>query len=165
MQWNIYKLAALLNLEPSENLFFEAFPINRLTCVIRFANRVTDVMVYLKLERFEMVQGGIIMWHGLLAAIPPDYTLCDGTNGTPDLREKFVLGTANGIDPGGVGGSINHAHDFTGDGHTHTRRQPGDLAESTPANNMELDHTFVTGTTDPGGSLPPFYEIAYIMKL
>ena len=35
--------------------------------------------------------GGIIMWSGIIADIPATYQLCDGTNGTPDLRNKFVI--------------------------------------------------------------------------
>jgi len=164
MQWNIYKLAALLNLEPSENLFFEAFPVDKLTCIIRFANKPQDICVYLKIERFEMVQGGIIMWHGSLASIPPDYALCDGSNGTPDLRDKFVVGTAVGVDPGNVGGAVNHNHTFTGDGHHHLIG-PGDyIGLGTDYYPGTLDNNAV-GTTDNEDGRPPFYEIAYIMKL
>lgn len=36
--------------------------------------------------------GGIIMYDGLIADIPAGWQLCDGTNGTPDMRDKFVIG-------------------------------------------------------------------------
>lgn len=36
--------------------------------------------------------GGIVMWSGTVATIPANWQLCDGTNGTPDLRDKFVIG-------------------------------------------------------------------------
>ena len=39
--------------------------------------------------------GGIIMWSGSVATIPAGYTLCDGTNGAPDLRDKFIIGAGN----------------------------------------------------------------------
>lgn len=39
--------------------------------------------------------GGIIMWYGAVNTIPNGYALCDGTNGTPDLRDKFVIGAGN----------------------------------------------------------------------
>jgi microcystin-dependent protein len=42
--------------------------------------------------------GGIIMWSGSIAAIPTNWALCDGTNGTPDLRNKFIV--AAGSDTG-----------------------------------------------------------------
>ena len=35
--------------------------------------------------------GGIIMWSGKIADIPTNYALCNGSNGTPDLRNKFVI--------------------------------------------------------------------------
>ncbi len=36
--------------------------------------------------------GGIIMWSGSIATIPSNWRLCNGTNGTPDLRNRFVIG-------------------------------------------------------------------------
>ena len=36
--------------------------------------------------------GGIIMWSGTIAAIPSNWSLCNGSNGTPDLRNTFVIG-------------------------------------------------------------------------
>lgn len=36
--------------------------------------------------------GGIIMWSGSIASIPSGYQLCNGTNGTPDLRNRFIVG-------------------------------------------------------------------------
>jgi len=55
--------------------------------------------------------GLIVMWHGLIANIPTGWLLCNGTLGTPDLRDKFVKGAPPGIDPGGTGGSNTHTHD------------------------------------------------------
>jgi hypothetical protein len=39
--------------------------------------------------------GTVVMWAGSAAAVPQGWALCDGTNGTPDLRGTFPLG----IDP------------------------------------------------------------------
>lgn len=39
-----------------------------------------------------VVTGMILLWSGLSTAIPSGYRLCDGTGGTPDLRDQFVLG-------------------------------------------------------------------------
>ena len=36
--------------------------------------------------------GAIIMWSGTVATIPDGFSLCDGSNGTPDLRNRFVIG-------------------------------------------------------------------------
>ena len=46
--------------------------------------------------------GGIIMWSGTIASLAssaPNFKLCDGNNGTPDLRNRFVIG-ANADDSG-----------------------------------------------------------------
>ena len=52
--------------------------------------------------------GGIIMWSGSADAIPTGWALCDGTNGTPDLRGRFIVGAGpEGYEPGSVGGSDN----------------------------------------------------------
>lgn len=52
-------------------------------------------------------QGGIIMWSGSIASIPADWALCDGTNGTPDLRDKFVVGAGSAYNVGDAGGRIS----------------------------------------------------------
>jgi hypothetical protein len=43
--------------------------------------------------------GGIIAWSGTVATIPATWQLCDGTNSTPDLRDRFIVG-ATGDDAG-----------------------------------------------------------------
>ena len=60
--------------------------------------------------------GSIILWYGATNTIPSGWSLCNGNNGTPDLRNKFVVGAGN--NPGTwyeVGGntgnnSANHSH-------------------------------------------------------
>jgi len=59
----------------------------------------------------EFPSGLIVMWSGLLSAIPSGWLLCDGNNDTPDLRKKFIKGTAPGVDPGATGGAATHDHD------------------------------------------------------
>jgi hypothetical protein len=39
--------------------------------------------------------GGIIMWSGTTTSVPSGYYLCDGTNGTPNLLDRFVVGAGN----------------------------------------------------------------------
>jgi len=36
--------------------------------------------------------GGIMMWSGTIATIPTGWFLCNGSNGTPDLRDRFIVG-------------------------------------------------------------------------
>jgi len=108
--------------------------------------------------------GGIIMWSGTIATIPSGWYLCDGTNSTPDLRNKFIIG-ANADDGGAAktnvtgsatqtGGSkdaivVSHTHSITDPGHSHATiydyvsNKPGAFdanASGTPAN------WFVNGT-------------------
>jgi len=37
-------------------------------------------------------KGAIVMWSGKISDIPEGWALCDGTNGTPDLRDRFIVG-------------------------------------------------------------------------
>ena len=54
--------------------------------------------------------GVIAMWSGSIASIPAGWQLCDGTNGSPDLRDKFVKCVAAAEEPGTTGGAATHAH-------------------------------------------------------
>lgn len=62
----------------------------------------------------EFVAGMIVMWNGLLVNIPAGWEICDGTNGKPDLRHKFVRGAGAAQDPGDTGGSETHTHLVSG---------------------------------------------------
>lgn len=67
--------------------------------------------------------GGIIMWSGLVSAIPEYWYLCDGGNGTPDLRDRFIVGAGNNYPRGATGGAAGVAPGFTtdsGGSHSHT---------------------------------------------
>ncbi len=48
--------------------------------------------------------GGIIMWSGAVDNIPDGWALCDGTNNTPDLRNRFVVGAGSNYWVGRKGG-------------------------------------------------------------
>jgi len=48
--------------------------------------------------------GSIIMWSGSIGSIPVGYYLCNGSNGTPDLRDRFVIGAGNSYAVGATGG-------------------------------------------------------------
>lgn len=50
-------------------------------------------------------KGVIVMWSGTLATIPAGWALCDGTNGTPDLQNKFIRGATTTTLPGTKGGA------------------------------------------------------------
>jgi len=79
--------------------------------------------------------GVITMWSGAVGAVPAGWALCNGSNGTPDLRDRFVIGAggdrAVGTTSDGTIPSHSHAsgtldndtaanHTHTGPSHTHT---------------------------------------------
>lgn len=111
----------------------------------------------------QIQSGMILLWSGAIIDIPVGYFLCDGNNGTPDLRDRFVIGAGDTYAVDATGGSVNHAHDFTSDGHDHSLPSGADLTSGgfiDDTTTIETD----TGTTDPASTLPPYYALAYIMK-
>lgn len=57
----------------------------------------------------QAVPSGVIsMWSGSLATIPSGWSLCDGTNGTPDLRDKFIVGAGSSYSVSDTGGENSH---------------------------------------------------------
>jgi len=53
------------------------------------------------------VAGMIMLWSGSSATIPSGWLLCDGSNSTPDLRNRFVVGATSTYAVGATGGSAN----------------------------------------------------------
>ena len=128
--------------------------------------------------------GVIVMWSGSLASIPTGWALCDGTNGTPDLRDRFIVGTSTAENPGAVGGLTSHAHAVNSHSHdvdpAATQTTVPNLSEQvaigTGKSAPGLNHihtvdiaSFATasigGTTDNQDHRPPFFKLAFIMKL
>ena len=112
---------------------------------------------------FEFVSGLICLWHGSIATIPPQFVLCDGNNGTPDLRDKFIVGAGSTYAVGAAGGSVNHNHDFTTDGHFHSFPAGTGFAAGAAYDDQTSSETDF-GTTQNKDNLPPYYSLAYIMK-
>jgi hypothetical protein len=88
-----------------------------------------------------IVPSGIIsLWSGASNAIPTGYVLCDGTNNTPDLRNRFVIGAGSTYAVGATGGSANAivvAHTHTGTTNTtgaHTHLIPHNFDSGTAGN-------------------------------
>lgn len=62
-----------------------------------------------------ILKGMIVMWSGSVETIPAGYALCDGTNDTPDLRDRFVVGASSTYAVDATGGSkdavaVSHSH-------------------------------------------------------
>jgi hypothetical protein len=136
--------------------------------------------------------GMILLWSGSIGSIPSGYLLCDGTNSTPDLRDRFIIGAGNTYSVNQTGGSadaivVSHTHTattvVTDPGHTHNygqseRTQVG--SDNGVAYDSEPSSAFTTsssttgitvattnataGTSGTGQNLPPYYALCYIMK-
>jgi len=65
--------------------------------------------------------GMIIMWSGSAATVPFGWQICDGTNSTPDLRNRFIVGAGSTYNPGATGGATaNTATTASNGSHTHS---------------------------------------------
>jgi len=107
--------------------------------------------------------GLIVLWSGSVGTIPTGWVICDGNNSTPDLRDRFIVGAGSTYAVAANGGSVNHNHAFTGDGHDHAINAGAHISAGAVYENKTASEA-VTGTTDNGSSLPPYYALAYIMK-
>ncbi len=108
-----------------------------------------------------IVPGVITAWAGAIGSVPSGWFLCDGTNGTPDLRDKFLISDGPNFSVGDEGGDPTHIHPFTGDGHAHA--VPVETSIEIGTNFWPLTSTDpATGTTDQSSSLPKYWALAYI---
>jgi len=134
-------------------------------------------------------QGIIVMWAGNPSSIPTGWAICDGTNGTPDLRGRFVVGFNAGNPDystvGNTGGSAtnNATHQVTIDPPVQTfttaqstaprygslsSNSSGDVRYYTHTHDVAIDIAPVTVTSGPPSDTenrPPYFVLAYIMKL
>ena len=136
--------------------------------------------------------GGIILWFGSIATIPTGWVLCNGSNSTPDLRDKFIVGAGNSYAVAATGGSANaitvaHTHTATSTvtdpGHAHTylkNVQPQytgtgvyttdvwdnqSATTSTASTGISVSTTVASaGSSGTNANLPPYYALCYIMK-
>ena len=108
--------------------------------------------------------GVIVMWSGTIGNIPVGWVLCDGTNGTPNLEEKFIVGAVTIYGVGATGGGTEHTHNILLGDHSHTiTALGGGLASGQDYSNAT--DSFAIGDTEIAGTLPPYYALAYIMKV
>lgn len=90
--------------------------------------------------------------------------ICDGDNGTPDMRDRFVVGALDTYSVGEKNGVSVHVHSFTSDPHRHTRTASGDFGGGVESD-VDLDFRADSGTTDPADLTPLFYALCFLMKL
>lgn len=120
------------------------------------------------------VTGMILMYTGTTA--PTGWALCDGTNGTPDLRDRFIVGSGNTYSVGNTGGanSVNlnvneipsHSHSYVG--HTYPGSGPEQNQAGGPEDRTSFNVNKTTGTTGSGQAhenRPPYYALCFIVKI
>jgi len=135
--------------------------------------------------------GCILLWSGSIGSIPSGFALCNGLNGTPDLRNRFVVGAGSTYAVDATGGSadaivVSHTHTATSvvtdPGHSHGISDLSAIATSTSGTfyrafqNDALQSTTKTtgitvattnastGTSGTNANIPPYYALCYIMK-
>lgn len=129
--------------------------------------------------------GMIVMWAGTLANIPSGWQLCDGTNGTPDLKGKMIPCVKTSTNPGTVSGAdYVAAHTHTGGAHTHTNPSVTvslkikngsdtilDTLNGSVVNSTAFSNATAIADTGSGGAVATtsygsavFYALAYISK-
>jgi microcystin-dependent protein len=137
--------------------------------------------------------GGIVMWSG--GVLPANWRICDGTAGTPDLRDRFIIG-AGTFASGTSGGSTSittlnlpsHNHSITDPGHSHNVVltgmfnngdngsaivYAGQSLTGTAGNRQSDPNAAQTNTTgiivnNTGGGIAyyqPYYALAYIIRV
>ena len=138
----------------------------------------------------ELVPTGLIaMWSGSNAAIPSGWALCDGSNGTPNLRDRFIVGSGSTYATGNTGGADSkatssngdHNHDGNTGGHALTVAEVPDLNTLVVGGGADPE-TVVEGLTGTGNAhthsissdgahthtvdvRPKYYALAFIMKV
>jgi hypothetical protein len=121
--------------------------------------------------------GVIVMWSGTIATIPSGWFLCNGTNSTPNLVDRFIVGAKqddSGVAKSNIVGLRDATTTLTQSGNSNIRSITTTFPHfSTPGG------TGSTGTVGYGGSpdvvmtanegigvetYPRYYALAYIMK-
>jgi hypothetical protein len=113
-----------------------------------------------------IVTGMIVMWSGRADNIPTGWALCNGQANTPNLTERFIIGTASSFsslqDPNRFGGTATHTHSTYGTGTVGSFLTDVAAAGKNRNNAALTDHGHGMPETS---HLPPFYRLAFIIKL
>ncbi len=137
-------------------------------------------------------EGTIVVWAGTIATIPNGWALCDGLDGRPDLLDQFVRGVNTAVtEAGATGGQTiitlittqlpSHGHTTTEANHFHQNTRgnvatagggvltgSGNLTSSIQTEPTSLSlgaNTSSAGSSNSHNNVPPFFEIAYIIKV
>lgn len=130
-------------------------------------------------------KGTIVAFYG--TEIPYGWALCDGTQGTPNLIDRFIKGgTSNGVTGGsseitiGVSNLPPHTHTCSSIEHNHTisfsegnmgledENGSGRFIQQRIGYTDTISHSHTIGETGDGEQIniePPYYTLMYIMKI
>lgn len=106
-------IAELINFDYTDESRSEFGPVHENELWVMFANIKESTNILL---RVEMVFGMITLWWRPIIDIPDGWHICDGTDGYPDLRDKFIVGAGAAFDPGDdyhtniAAGAADHAY-------------------------------------------------------
>lgn len=121
--------------------------------------------------------GSVIMWAGTLETIPTGWHLCNGEDGTIDLRGMFALGAGGTYNLGDTGGSeevtltveqmARHSHSLSGlmkpDNSSGSLLKQGDGTIFRYAiSNVTTNYA---GSSQPHPNMPPYKALYYIQKI
>lgn len=120
--------------------------------------------------------GCIVMWSGAASDIPDGWHLCDGTNGTPDLRDRFVVGAGNVYTPGATGGNAQVTltkEQLPAHTHTYYKTSGSESNYGMSGGANSVIESVSSTSTDSGSAgsgspvdiMPPYYALCYIMKI
>lgn len=121
-------------------------------------------------------RGVIVMWNG--STVPAGWALCNGQNGTPNLKDRFVLSSGSqSVNTLGGAATVKlsvanlpaHSHGF-GVGGGNGNENSGETGIADGWSKSYSSAKFKNKTTETGsgaefGILPPYYVLAFIMKL
>ena len=135
---------------------------------------ITNIKNEIKNLQDSMPVGSIIMYNGKAEEIPSGWAICDGTNGTPNLIDRFILGSNICGSTGGasqvtlsVAQLPPHKHKVSkswyGKADNANDRQVVRWDESYDTNSQVW--TGETGLGLPIDIMPPYFRLIYIMKV
>jgi microcystin-dependent protein len=117
-------------------------------------------------------RGGILLW--TQASVPNGWAVCDGTQGTPDLRGLFVMGADADHAAGSTGGLArvtltpdempSHTHEYVYPSGMDTGKKLEDNHKGHLWKNPTNATTSVTGGGGAHENRPPYYALYYIMR-
>ena len=108
----------------------------------------------------QLLPGHIVAWEG--GALPTDWVLCDGTNGTPDCRDYFIQIAGSGNESTNAGDNTVAATATTSNvSHAHNGGDQGHPSFTGAAHRGNVSHNHTINATVPLD--PPYYALAFIL--